>query len=333
MSLEWNRPEWLLAALLLPFGVMLAAHFLEAKKRQLAQSFASAERQSFTLPSRARRLLKWACLALCLGLLCVCLADPRFGVELREISHQGRDIVFVLDVSKSMLARDTTPSRLKRAKLDIQDSVASIRGHRLGLIVFAGKPKELCPLSYDYHHFLRRLAKCGPDDVPVGGTNIGDALRKAVDLIHSGARLGNFKDIVLITDGQDLEGFYEEAAKKAGEAGISIYTVGIGSETGSPIILDDGQLLKHKGEVVQARLDAAPLQEISTYSDGGFYRNLAHSPDWMKQILKHIEAKQQAKLVTEKHERKIPRYPWPLALALFLFGLQTLISERPKESE
>lgn len=331
MSFEWLYYHWFAIAALAFLASMALAHFNEASKRKHTRIF-SLEDIGASEASRKRRLFIWLFRSLAIMMCAISLAEPRFGVEIREISRKGRDLVFVLDVSKSMLASDVAPNRLKRAKADIIEGVRQMTGHRLGLIAFAGSPKEVCPLTYDYYHFINRLKDITPDSIPLGGTNIGDALRKALDLIESGVRLGNYKDVVLITDGQDLEGFYEEVAKEAGVLGVSVYTIGIGQAEETDIRLADGTYLKNDGKVVKTALNPEPLQVISQMSGGGFYQNLIVSPKWLDKILQHIEAKEQARTEMDKQERKIPRYYIFLSLALCFLSISFLIPERRKQT-
>src|SRR5919205_1084952 len=135
----------------------------------------------------------------------------------------------VLTVSRSMLAEDVVPNRLARAKSDIKDLVQVLQkegGHRLGLVVFAGQASLQCPLTLDYGFFLQQLNQVGPHTVTRGGTLIGDAIRKALSAF--GPLANNYKDIILITDGEDHDSFPLEAAKAAAAEQVSLYTIGMG---------------------------------------------------------------------------------------------------------
>lgn len=323
--LDWEQGSWLLVAPLLLIATMGAAHFLEAHYRNCSQRFSSLNQGR---PSRLRRFLKWGFMACGLFFLALALADPRYGLELQTVSRSGRDIVFVLDVSKSMLAKDITPSRLKRSKADIIDGLLDLKGHRVGLIAFAGEAKEICPLTYDHRNFISRLRELEPDSIPRGGTNIGDALRLALDLIEAGANLGHHRDLILITDGQDLTGYYEEVAKRAALKKVSIYTLGIGQASPTSIRLADGSYVESEGEVVKTALNAEPLKEISLLSLDGFYQNLAATPTWLGNISKVIEAKEFARREQSQQQRKTPRYTSFLLLAMCLWAASILLPDR-----
>jgi Ca-activated chloride channel family protein len=146
---------------------------------------------------------------------CLVLALMQTAIqEWQEVQRQGRDLMILLDVSRSMLAEDVVPSRLARAKSDITDLLQVLQqegGHRLGLVVFAGQASLQCPLTLDYAFFLQQLNQAGPHTVTRGGTLIGDAIRKALSAF--GPLANNYKDIILITDGEDHDSFPLEAAR------------------------------------------------------------------------------------------------------------------------
>ncbi|MBF0197676.1 MAG: VWA domain-containing protein [Planctomycetes bacterium] len=330
MSFEWHHFQWLFAAPAALILILISGYLVEARKKYLARLFSKAN-LSYSEASSTMRSLKWICMALCLTFLCLSLADPRYGVEVKEVSRTGRDIVFILDVSKSMLATDINGiSRLKRSKLDIIEAVSQMQGHRVGLIGFAGKAKELCPLTYDYYYFIKRLREVTPASIPKGGTNIGDALREALELVRAGAKLGHYKDLILITDGQDHEGYYEQVAKEAASYKVSIFTVGIGQASPTSIRLADGTYLMSEGKQVQTALDPEPLKLISQLSGEGYYLNLLSNPRWLQDILAHIDAKEKTRNSVDKQERKIPRYYYFLILSLISWALSVILPDRKR---
>lgn len=328
MDVNWLNPPFLILAPVLLLLVGLAGWAFESRKQKLSRLFSSADNFRFSAPSPVLRRVRWAFFAVAAALFCLALAEPRYGIEMRSVVHKGRDIVFLLDVSKSMLAKDIAPSRLERAKADILDALPSMTGHRIALIAFAGRSKEVCPLTFDHGHFSERLKKLEPGDVSLGGTDIGIALSAALATVNKGARIGNQKDFILVTDGHDLSGYYQEAAGKAGEMKVTVYTVGIGLSDEVPIQLPGGEYQRYEGEIVKTALNADPLREIATLSGDGFYQNLAASPDWLSNILRDINRKEQGELQEDKRERMIPRYRIPLAFALFFWCLSVLLPDR-----
>ena len=156
----------------------------------------------------------------------VALAGPRFGTQYEEVIPRGSDLYVLIDVSRSMLAEDVPPSRLGRAKADVAALVNRLDGERVGLIAFAGQAVVKCPLTVDYDAFRRSLDELDPKSAPRGGTAIGDAIRKALEVFKP--RSERDQAILLITDGDDQQSYPLEAAAVAAERHVTIFTVGLG---------------------------------------------------------------------------------------------------------
>src|SRR2546422_1300002 len=207
---------------------------------------------------RRRRWWRAGLLAAAVILLTAATVQPRCNPEKTSYKTSARDIAVLLDVSRSMLAGDLQPSRLERAKLELSKLCDHLKGDRLGLIVFAGDAVIKCPLTSNYTYFKRVLRDVSPRSTSQGGTRIGDAVRKALsDLLgvdrgesttQRGVKPGEtvleeerkgekqtFADILLITDGEDMDSYPVHAARKAADLNVGIYAVGLGSEEGSPI--------------------------------------------------------------------------------------------------
>jgi Ca-activated chloride channel family protein len=190
-----------------------------------------------------RRFWKAALVLLTLASVVLALSRPGWNQKPKRVETQGRDVVFLLDVSRSMLAEDLAPNRLERAKLMISDCAEQLQGDRVALVAFAGNAVVKCPLTLDYGFFRLALDDTFTDSVGRGGTMIGDAIRKTLsDLLKD--RSGRHTDIILITDGGDQGSFPVEAAQVAGERGVRIIAIGLGDEKdGSPIPLPEEKKL------------------------------------------------------------------------------------------
>ena len=152
--------------------------------------------------SPVRRRWKTALALLGIGFIAVGLARPGWNPEAETIERRGRDVVFLLDVSRSMLAEDLAPNRLERAKLAIQDAVEGLQGDRVGLVIFAGHALVKCPLTHDYGFFKLMLEDVSTESISRGGTMIGDAIRKTLEEVFD-EQFKQYKDLILITDGED----------------------------------------------------------------------------------------------------------------------------------
>ena len=272
------------------------------------------------------------------------LSRPQWGYHMRPIKRHGLDIMVVIDVSKSMLTRDVLPSRLERTKLAIKDLVMKLNGSdHIGLIAFAGDAMVMCPFTYDYNGFLLSLDDLSVNSIPRGGTNIAQAINESVKAYQgmadselprmSGMRTD--KAVVLVTDGEDEEGNAVDAARKAREKGVRIFTVGVGTREGDLVQVTnaDGQtefLKDANGDVVKSRLNENLLQQIA-YITGGAYIHSGATQFGLSYLYDH----QLSKLKKHDAEGKMARqyderFQWPLTLAFLFLLVESLISKRRK---
>ena len=206
--------------------------------------------------------------------LLLAAAGPQCGERTELVKRSGIDLVIALDASNSMLARDVKPSRLDRARLEVTALLDRLKGDRVGLVVFAGDAFVQCPLTTDYAAARLFLRAVDPAGMPQQGTAIAAALWEARRVLDGGGRGSAAKAVLLITDGEDQEGEALKAASELGEAGIRIYAVAVGSETGEPIPLVDkngnvsGYKKDREGRTVLTRTDVAGLRELASRGNG-----------------------------------------------------------------
>ena len=225
-----------------------------------------------------RRRLEQVLLILAVIFMVLAMARPGWNPKAVTVERKGRDVVFIIDISRSMLAEDLKPNRLERAKTEIIDTVSRLSGSRVALLEFAGTTVVKSPLTTDYAFFRSSTESLSVNDVSRGGTMLGDALREAMTQILDPMEK-NFKDIILITDGEDHESFPVEAAKAAGEQGVRLIIIGLGDETQGtriPVTDADGNktFLTYNGEDVRTRLDADTLRRMAAATPGGKYLNV-----------------------------------------------------------
>jgi len=251
--------------------------------------------------------------------------DGRGNAALFEADTDGRDVVFLLDVSRSMLARDVAPNRLEKSKLWIKDLVDELGGDRVGLVAFAGSSRVISPLTSDRMFFRLTLDELTPDSVTVGGTNIGDAIRRTMELVfpeRAEGETGAFRDIILISDGEDQDSLPIEAAKRAGAEGVRIIAVGIGSDKGTLIQTDS---LDGRTETVRSRLESQTLRDIATASPGGVYLEVGTGTIDLAQVYSDLIASaEQRTLETASTMKYTERYTVFLALGVAFIMLDLL---------
>ncbi|MBF0516456.1 MAG: VWA domain-containing protein [Nitrospirae bacterium] len=283
--------------------------------------------------SQTRQYLRAALITAAVLMCVAALMRPQWGFHLEEVKRRVSDILIAVDTSKSMLATDVKPNRLARSKFAVNDLIKKLRGDRVGLIGFAGKAFLFSPLTVDYNGFMLALDELSVNSIPVGGTNIASAIDEAINIYKDNP--AKDKNLILITDGEDLEGSALSAAQRAKDVGMTIYTVGIGTPEGELIQVTDekgsSQFLKDSdGNMVKSRLDEVMLEKIALTTGGSYLR--AGSAEVGLELLYDEKLSHAQKNETqEKMQRRYnEQFQYPLALALILVMLEALIPERKR---
>ncbi|MCG6551861.1 MAG: VWA domain-containing protein [Candidatus Magnetominusculus sp. LBB02] len=278
-----------------------------------------------------RRLLKAALITAAVLMCAMAMMRPQWGFHLEEVKQRVSDILIAIDTSKSMLAADVKPNRLQRAKFAVADLIKKLKGDRIGLIGFAGKAFLFSPLTVDYNGFMLALGDLGVNSIPVGGTNIASAIDEAINTYKDNP--SKDKSLILITDGEDLEGSALQAAQRAKDAGMTIYTVGIGTPEGELIQVRDDkggvQFLKDsEGNMVKSRLDEGMLEKIAI-TTGGSYVKAGSAEVGLGLIYEQKLSHSEKKETKEKMERRYnEQFQYPLAAALALIMIEAMLPER-----
>ena len=271
--MSFEHKIWLLyGAGTLAVFVFVLLYARHARRKQIEQ-FASERllRNLLQTYSPAKTILKNGLIGVSLVVIAIALARPQLGYTLNETKSKGIDILFLLDTSKSMLAEDLKPNRLKRAKFAILDFIDNLQSDRVGITAFAGNAFLQCPLTLEYDAFRLSLEAIDTEIIPRGGTDLGRAIDDAQSAFSN---KNNHKIIILITDGEDLQGNGIEAAQRAASNGVTIYTIGVGTPSGGliPVATENGRvhyLKDAQGEVVSSKLDDTTLKAIAN-ATGGF---------------------------------------------------------------
>lgn len=270
MTLQFEYP-WILYLLWLAPLAGVLTHLFVAR-RPAGAGFLSPVMAARLAPAwtPARRTWQIVLVSLALLLTLIAAARPQWGSREETVYQRGRDVMLVLDVSRSMLAADVHPSRLGRAKVDLLDLIRQLRGDRAGLLAFRGRPVLLCPLTVDYGFLTQVLEGVDIDSAPAGETDIGEAIKTALESFEGDE--GAHKALVLISDGDDLGGRVDAAVEKAREKGVAIFTVGLGSTEGAKVPSSAGKqaFMTYKGEDVSSKLNHAIMQSIAEKTGGAY---------------------------------------------------------------
>ena len=336
--MKFAEPSWLIAGLAIMALLLLLYRRFDRRQRAALAEFASSHlvaklTSSF---SPGRRRFKRALFMAAIAFTCVALARPQWGYHWIDEKERGIDILFAIDTSKSMLTQDVTPDRLTRAKLAITDFVRKLDGDRVGLIAFAGEAFLQAPLTLDYDAFQDTLDSIDVNTIPRGGTDISSAIEEAQAAF--GKSQQNKKILVLITDGEDLEGSSVDTARAAAKDGLVIYTVGVGTASGGliPVPNPNGgtDFVKDaSGEYVKSHLDENTLTQIAG-ATGGIYEPLGQQGQGLGVIYdkalasmpKHELSSRRAKVYEE-------RYEWPLAAGLVCLIASIMIGTRRRDAD
>lgn len=325
---------YMLAALLLVPMVLVATMLLERwRDRRVARAGDPRlfDRLSAGSSHRRRRAIQAGLLAAALGFMALALARPQLGMRTEVRKARGMDVVLAVDLSRSMLARDVVPSRLERARIELEDLVDRLPGDRIGLVGFTSIALPLSPLTVDHAALKLQLRAATPDDLPRGGTSIGDAIRAGRQMLESAPETGAARAIVVVTDGEEHEGEPEKLAAEAEKAGIEVHVVGVGSRTGEPIPLMNeagkvtGYLKDARGQTVVSRLNEDMLTSIANAGSGLVALPGANGGLDLSPVRNHLATLQKAELEDRNVRIYEERFQWLLAPAFLFLLLATVV--------
>lgn len=328
-GVRFARPWLLLLLLAVPLALALRL-WLAAWRRGATRRLIGAP-QIAAANGRAR-FLKGALLLCALSLLALAAARPQIGEQPVLLPREGADVMVALDVSASMLATDVTPNRLEHAKLLIGQLLDGLQGDRVGLTVFAGSAVLRFPLTTDIDS-----ARSLTNGVAIRegnlkpGTGIGDALR--VSAAAFGPDAARSKLIVLISDGEDLAGAAPSAVELPKSKGVTLFTIGLGTEEGAPLIVPDPRggrpqprLDPSTGQPAVSRANEALLRQLAEAGGGRFFNG--NGDDAIGALNSEIAGLERTKFASQEGSLPVERFQWFVGAALAMLMLEMLIPER-----
>ncbi len=328
--LRFANPYVLYCLLVLPL-LIFVFHLTRGLKKNDIAEFGDSSLMQLLMPdaSSSRPIWKFYIYLTALALIILGLARPQTGSKLQQVKRKGIEIMIALDVSNSMNAEDIQPSRLIRAKQVLAKLVDRLSDDKIGLIVFAGDAYTQVPITTDYVSVKMFLSNITTGLVPVQGTDIQKAIELASASFPANSDLQ--KVIIIITDGENLEGTPEESARLANEKGILIYTLGMGTPEGAPIPVgaeNSNDYKKDKsGNTVVSKLDEATLQKIAI-AGGGEYIPANNTQAGLNKLFEKVE-----KLNKKEYEAKIyseynEQFQYFFGFALILLLIEFFIVEK-----
>ncbi|MBN1197630.1 MAG: VWA domain-containing protein [Candidatus Aminicenantes bacterium] len=329
MSFSNPSALWLLA-LLVPF-ILLAIISRRLRNRRLADFFSSHARSRMVVRGGQEiDVFKTLLLTLSMGFLILALAGPEWGERYEPLEVRGTEMVFLLDTSRSMAAADLQPSRLESARQLIITAADTLATDYVSLIHFAGRAVVQCPLTVDYEAFKLLVQASDISPPEEQGTNLAAALDLAIQVLDAERKAQRV--MVLITDGEDQEGGWQERVPLLKERGITVFSVGVGALEGAPIPLrsENGEVTDWKrdqqGRMVRTRLDEEPLKQLARESGGRYFR--LTDPGDMEHFVTVLKTFERRVLQRKVRRVRVPRFQYPLGVGIILLFLEMVLTTR-----
>jgi Ca-activated chloride channel family protein len=336
--MQLARPDMLWLLWLLPVLIGLEVFALRrARRRILDFAQAEAAERLGLLAHGRQKTAKLLLLFASLAALILAAIGVRLGFRWEEIHRRGLDIVLALDVSSSMQAQDGGAedriSRLTRAKREVNDLLRMLKGDRVGLVAFAGAAFVECPLTIDYGAVQMFLDSLDGDTIALQGTDLGAAVEASLKAFPE--KSSSQRAVVVISDGENLQGDLDHAVEAAKQQGVRIFALGIGQPSGAPIPRDDGGFKRDRhDDVVMTRLDEGVLKKIALASGGLYVHAVPGDEDW-QEIYEHgIKSRTtEADFGSQRRRLWHERYQWFAAMALLALTLEALLPERRRNQQ
>lgn len=320
---------WVLAVIPV---IILFFLVLQIWKRHAQKKFANKKLLKRLSPNQSlfKSILKLTVICLSIASLSIALVNPKIGTKLETVKREGVDIVFAVDVSKSMLAEDIAPNRLEKAKQLVTQIINNLASDRVGIIAYAGKAFPQLPITTDYASAKMFLQNMNTDMLSSQGTAINEAIELAKTYYDDDEQTNRV--LIIISDGEDHSEDAAKVAEEASEEGIRIFTIGVGDAKGGPIpIKRNGIVLNYKkdsnGETVITRLNEETLKTIANEANGAYLngKNTNEVVENIRDILNKMDKKEfEAKQFADFKDQ----FQWFLAFAIAFLFLDIFLLDR-----
>ena len=325
---EFASPEWLWLLFLVPLtlvGYWLLRLWAAHKLRRFGDKRTLRE----LMPERSgvRGWIKVSLFALAIGFVVLAIARPQTGSKLRSMETEGREIVLAVDVSNSMLAEDTEPSRMARTRHAIQQLTRHMKEDHVGIVAFADDVEVLLPITSDYKMAEAKLRSLSPALIANQGTDIGEALEVALLSFSNNTRTTRSRVIILITDGEAHDSMVLEVAERAKHEGVMICCIGIGTPEGTALKIDGKMIEDEQGKMVVTKLNEQLLNDIAS-ATGGVYIRSTNSSFGLEEIVAELDKMETTQLTHRNFEEYDEEYMWFLGVALLLLVIESLVLGR-----
>lgn len=328
---ELDEKKYLTLLFLIPILAIIFLFNLYWKRKK-QREFGDLEMIKKLSPDQStfKTTLKFVVLILVLAAIIIALVNPKIGTKTETVKREGIDVVFAVDVSKSMLCEDVAPNRLEKSKQIVSQIINQLAGDRIGIVAYAGSAFPVLPITTDYSVAKMFLQSMNTTIVSSQGTSLDEAIKLSATYFDDDKKTS--KLLILISDGEDHSEGASEAAEEANKAGLKIITIGVGTEKGGPIPLKDGgHIVSFKRDqnnaVVVTKLNQEALKAIAKNTKGGFVNGNSTKEvlEYVKNALDNIE---KTEFETQQFSDFNSQFQWFLGIALFLLCFDFLLLER-----
>lgn len=329
--MELEEKGYLYFLIILPILVVLFL-YIQIWKRKKQREFGDLDLIKKLSPDQSlfKPVLKFIIILLAFVALIFGLVNPKIGTKVETIKREGIDIVFAMDVSKSMLAEDVTPSRLEKSKQVVSQIINQLGNDRIGIVAYAGSAFPVLPITTDYGVAKMFLQSTNTNMVSSQGTSLEDAIELSSTYFDKGNKTS--KLLILLSDGEDHTEGAESAAAEANKNGMKIITIGLGTEKGGPIPIKQNGVVEsfkrdNNNDVVITKLNQESLENIAKATNGG-YVNGNNTKQVVEYVKKALENIQKTEFEATQMANFQSQFQWFLGIAFALLFLDVFLSER-----
>lgn len=328
---ELDEKKYLYLLIVIPILVLIFLFNLYWKRKK-QKEFGDLKLVRKLTPEKSvfKSTLKITVFLLALACLILGLVNPKLGTKVETVKREGIDIVFAIDVSKSMLAEDVAPNRLEKTKQIVSQIINQLGSDRIGIVAYAGSAFPVLPITTDYSVAKMFLQSMNPGMVSSQGTSLDEAIHLSSTFFSEDSKVS--KLVIMISDGEDHSEGIEGATEEANKNGLKIITIGVGTEKGGPIPLKRNGVVEsfqrdQNGEVVVTKLNETTLKEIAKNTQGGYINgnNTKEVVDYVKHALENIE---KSEFETKQFANYQSQFQWLLGIAFFLFFIDIFFLEK-----
>ncbi len=331
---ELEEKFYLYFLFILPFLAVIFLYNLYWKRKK-QREFGDLDLVKKLSPSTSlfKHILKFVMVLLALASLVFALVNPKIGTKMETIKREGIDIVFAMDVSKSMLAEDVAPSRLEKSKQIVSQIINQLGSDRIGIVAYAGSAFPVLPITTDYGVAKMYLQGMNPGMVSSQGTSLDEAIKMSEGYFEKDSKTS--KLLILISDGEDHSDGVSDAVSEAKKAGLKIITIGIGTEKGGPIPLKRNGIVEsfqrdNENAVVVTKLNEKTLQTIGNDTKGG-YINGNNTKEVLEYIKTSLDKIQKTEFESTQMANFESQFQWFIGIAFLLLILDVFFLERRTE--